>query len=527
MEYENGISFKQGIDLYNIVDENERYEAGDQWKGVTATNLPTPVFNFLKESRKFMTSQIQDNELTMKYQTLYIPYDNAEMSSAVSAVCNQMTDYAKATWERLGMEYENIEGLRDAFVSGDYILYHWWNNEIETGQPFKGDIDCMRIDNVNYYPANPNSNKVQSQPYIILAMRDMVKNVKSEAQKNGISKNLLEQITQDEDTEYTAGDMGKYELDGGEKCNVLLKMWKDKGKVWFAKYTKYVEIQKPKESKLTLYPISIMNWETRKNCCHGTAEITYMKTNQTYINKQMAFTQLYLLQTAYPKVVYDKTRITEGWSNKVAGAIGVNGEVEYVAKYMQPPQIPFDVWTGFEKTLNVTKQLMGANDAALGNIDNPDNTSAFIAIRNAAVAPLQTQKKRFYRMMKDTAMIWLDFWLSHYSENRRIPVVANGQTTFVNFELNKFKDLIYDCQIEVGRSKEWSEIDDVKTLGNFLQTKAIPASLYFKVLPKGYMPEESREEAIAYAQQIEQMQQPTEQELPFTDFEGLQMEQLE
>jgi len=280
---------------------------------------------------------------------------------------------------------------------------------------------------------------------------------------------------------------GKYELGQHDKCNVLLRMWKEDGTVRFAKYTRYACVQPPADARIRRYPVSMMNWTRRKNCCHGIAEVTYQKANQVYINKQMAFTQLYLLQTAYPKVLFDKTVIRE-WSNKVAGAIGVNGNVNDVARYMQPPQIPFDVWKGAEFTMRTMMELAGANDAALGNISNPDNTSAFIAIREAAVVPLQAQEERFRQMMRDTGLIWFEFWLANYPEGRQLSFDYNGERQSVDFELARYKNLVFDVKIDVGESAMWSEITTVQTLDKLLQGGLITLADYLEALPDGYIP---------------------------------------
>lgn len=484
-QYTAGQSFKSQINLYATVNENWRFFEGDQWHGVTAPNLPQPVFNIIKPSCRFMTVQIKDRKLALKYSA------DGEREDK-TAFLDQVDTWGRATWERLNMETKNLSGLTDAFNTGDYILYHWWNDEIDTGQPFKGDVDNMLIDNVNYYPGNPNSSDVQSQPYIILVMRDMVENVRALAKKNNVPAEKIKMILPDDEVEYLAGDISKIELDGGEKCNVLLKMWKQDGEVWFGKWTQYVEIQKPKKANLKLYPIAIMNWLPRKNCCHGVAETTYLKANQVYINKQMAFTQLWLLQAAYPKVIYDRSALPDGWSNKVASAIGVTrsgGPVTDVAHYMQPPALPSDVWTGFEATMSKTMELMGVNDVAMGNISNPNNKSAFIAVRDAAIVPLESQQQRFFKMMRDVGLIWLDFWINHYPSERGVPVdMGNGEIVTAPFNIRDYEDLVYDVRLEVGQSQLWNEYNVVQTLDNFLMQNKISMTQYLERVPPGYVP---------------------------------------
>lgn len=505
-QVEHGIDYKNSIKLFQTVRENWNFYMGRQWEGCEAPGLPMPVMNIIKPAIRFKTVQVKDRKLTLKFMT------DGE-APEVAPFLNVMSDYAKRTWRRLKMENKNLEGLIDAANSGDYILYHWWNTGIETGQPFKGDIDNMLIDSVNYFPGNPNDPDVQSQPYIILVMRMMVDDVKKQAKENKRPAKEIEAIAADEETDYTAGEYGRIELDGEKKCNVLLKMWKEDGEdgrpeVWFAKYTRNAEVQPPRKANLRLYPIAKMRWDTRKDCAFGDAEATYMKANQVYINKQMAFAQFYLLQTAYPKVIYSKTMIPEGWSNKVVGAIGVQGgDVTNVAHYMAPPQMPADVWASIDRVKAMTMELMGVNDAALGNIANPANTSAFIAVRDAAIVPLQAQQERFYQMMRDTGLIWLDMFLSHYDEDRLISIDFEGQPVSMPFDKKPFEDLIYDCDVEVGESQMWSELNVVMTLDNLLAQGKITFPQYLERMPKGYIPDADKlaQDVRALKEQQQQM----------------------
>ncbi len=184
------------------------------------------------------------------------------------------------------------------------------------------------------------------------------------------------------------------ELEGTGKCNVLLKMYKKDGRVWCEKCVKNAVVQPPKDTRLKRYPVALMNWDTRKNACHGVAEVTGLIPNQVFVNKILALSQLNQMQLSFPKVVYDRTRIRE-WSNKVAGAIAVNGDIGGAAQYLSPPGAAHDAWQGLHATLETTMRMMGANDVTLGNLKNPDNTSAFIATRDAALCRYSPSRNGF------------------------------------------------------------------------------------------------------------------------------------
>ena len=75
---------------------------------------------------------------------------------------------------------------------------------------------------------------------------------------------------------------------------------------------------------ISLYPLAWMSWESVKNSYHGVSPITGKIENQIFINKIYAMSMEYQKQFAFPKVLYDATKIAK-YSNKVGEAIAVNG----------------------------------------------------------------------------------------------------------------------------------------------------------------------------------------------------------
>ncbi len=490
-QYELGVDYKTRIGLYNTVDLNERFYAGDQWVGIPHEGLPTPVVNFIKYASAWKIAAVTDRRLELNFFA-----EGEDDGQDIGTYAEQISAYCDQLWERMKMDYLTKEGLKQAAITGDYIQYFYWDGELDTGQALSGDINTLLVDNVNYYPGNPNEPDVQKQPYIILVFRELLSRVKEEAKANGIKK--LDEIVADEDWDYTSGDRGKVELEDEGKCNVLLKMYKKKGKVYCEKSVKNIVIQKEKDTKLKRYPVAMMNWETRKNSCHGMAEVTGLIPNQVFVNKILALSQLNQVQTSFPKVLYDKTRIKQ-WSNKVAGAIPVNGDIDNAARYIAPPNMSYDAWKGLDTTINQTMRMMGANDVTLGNISNPDNTSAFIATRDAAMVPLQSQQERFYSFIEDIGMIWLDFIQNFYKSGRKIPVVKDGKRTFVPIideEINKYTMRL---KVDVGPSSMWSEIQAIQTLDNLLARGQITFKQYLERIPSGHIPK--KEELLSDTEQ--------------------------
>ena len=114
--------------------------------------------------------------------------------------------------------------------------------------------------------------------------------------------------------------------------------------------------------------------------------------------------------------------------------------------------------------INNTLAQSGANDAALGDI-RPDNTSAIIAVREAATMPMQTVQNRFYSFIEDVARIWAEFWVTMYG-SRRLKIEDENGVWYLPFDGEKYRDMLIAVKIDVGASTLWSEIQSVKTLDN-------------------------------------------------------------
>ena len=492
-EYEQGIDYKARIGLYHTVDLNERFYAGDQWVGIPHEGLPTPVVNFIRYASAWKIAAVTDRRLKLKFFA-----EGVGDGDDIGIYAKQISGYCDMLWERLKMDYLTKEGLKQAAITGDYVQYFYWDAAMETGQALTGDIATQIIDNVNFYPGNPNSADVQSQPYIILAFRELLSKVKQEAKANGCEN--ADEIVADEDNAYTAGDLGKVELEEAGKCNVLLKMYKKDGHVWCEKSVRNAVVQPPKNTRLNRYPVALMNWDTRKNSCHGVAEVTGLIPNQVFVNKILALSQLSQMQMSFPKVIFDRTRIRE-WSNKVAGAVAVNGDIAGAAQYLMPPSSSYDAWQGLNATLEMTMRMMGANDVTLGNLKNPDNTSAFIATRDAALVPLQSQQERFYAFVEDIGLIWLDFIKQYYRAGRMIPLEQEGRCIYVPLPDDVLDAYTMRLNVDVGPSSMWSEVQVVQTLDNLLKGGQISLRQYLERMPDGHIP--MREELLDEVKHLE------------------------
>ena len=157
---------------------------------------------------------------------------------------------------------------------------------------------------------------------------------------------------------------------------MLLRLWRDdkSGTIHGYECTSSAEIRREWDLGVKSYPLVWMNWDYVRSCYHGQAMITGLIPNQIFVNKLFAMSMISLMTLAYPKVIYDRTKVSK-WSARVGAAIGVNGSVENVAKIIDPASISPQIAEFIDLAINCTQKFLGASDVALGDT-RPDNTSA-------------------------------------------------------------------------------------------------------------------------------------------------------
>jgi hypothetical protein len=257
-----------------------------------------------------------------------------------------------------------------------------------------------------------------------------------------------------------------------------------------------------------------MNWYKRKGSAHGEAEATALIPNNIMINQQAAMIALWIKLHGFPKTLYDNTRIST-WDNNIAAAIPVNGVdtggVGGAAMYMQPAQISAAVMEFMQWFIQITKEMAGASDAALGQAD-ATNTSAIIVLQKATAVPLNSIKRRFYQYVEDIGLIWLDFWSTQYAKypQRNLEITVDGVKQIVPFDMSILQEIKLKLKIDVGPSTQWNEAAAAQTLDNMLQQQMITFIEYLKRLPNGLIPDkqgliDDRESAEAKQREEDKM----------------------
>ena len=484
-EYEKGIDYNNSVDLYDTVRVNRNFFLGRQWEGLNAPDLPKPTMNILKRVIAYQTSMITSDDIGVSFQ----PYRPSPDENFLAAIYAQEVE---RVIEQAKIKSYHRDAIRNASVDGDACMYLYYDAEVETGQDVKGDIRAELIDNINVYFGNPYLCNVQKQPYILIAQRKTLKEAREEAKQHGGDVELIET-----DSDPNQGEAG----DDSGLVTVLVKFWKENGFVKAAKVTQTAVIRDEWDTGLKLYPIAWMPWETVRSSYHGQASVTGLIPNQIAINRMLAMSIRSAEMNAFPKMVYDASKI-ERWSNKVGEAIAVRGGgvTDAIATAIRGGDVSPQVMQLVESIATMTRDYMGASDAALGNI-RPDNTSAIIAVQQASSAPLDLQKRAFYDWCEDYVRIIVDMMRANYGTRtvaikdkdvleQFIPPEMLGMMEYFEMpvDFGNVDGVNMLLKVDVGSSAYWSEITQMQTLDN-LANKGILSDpeLYVEQIPSKYL----------------------------------------
>lgn len=484
-EYEAGKDYKQRIGLYERVRKNECFYRGDQWRGSEGVDLPKPVFNVIKRITDFLVCSVATGNYSLTYTDENIPfYISKNEEEIVKKGLEIMTESARYRWQRCRMDSLIYDVLLNAAITGDGIIYCYWDDEASGDKSYTGDIGVANIDNTNLFVADVNKADIQSQEYVMLSGRDSVLKLRREALANGASSKDAEKISADDES---AELYGENELnDEFGKATYLIKFYREDGFVVYEKATKEYVIKKVK-TRCKKYPIAFFNWTPTKNSIHGTSAVNGMIPNQIFINKAYAMVMKHMTDTAFSKVVYDKSRIPE-WSNAVGEAIGVLGatNVSDAVSVVGTGKMQDGYLELIKNAVSTTKELMGATETALGNVA-PTNTSAILALKESSKITLEKIVADLIKCIEDVAEIWADMMCAYYTNERLIPYKKDGITVSSKINFDILKNALIHAKVEIGEATAYSASTALTILDKLLDGGHITADEYVRELPEGFI----------------------------------------
>ena len=521
---ETGKNYNGMQTLYEQAEDNYDQYHGRQWK-----NLKKPksagepiVLNIIKPIVKNKINTVNESS----YEIVFNPntYETEEELESLRAVAKGLTQFIMRMWEKSqsGKKVRSI--VKNSCITSEGIIYFFNEDDnIKSEEVYKNNI----------YYGNENDSDIQNQPYILATFRRTVKEVREKARKyKEVNKNELT----DDEIKNIVSDMDYWEETSKDKrvvevspmCTVVRKFErKEDGKIWISESTRTCEILKEQSTECELYPFAHYVWEDEVGYARGVSEISFIIDNQRAINKIATRRDIATTIGAYPKLVADTSVVKNPQAlNQVGSTVELNGmradDVNKVVSYLRPVSMSADAYNLQQDLIQGTKELLGAGDVALGNV-NPEQASgkAILAVMNASKQPLNEQVENFKYFLEDCAKIILDIIKAYYIDGITLYTTTDeindlGQTEQIEtpFKITQeeLEKLDLNLKIDITPQSAYDKYAQEMSLENLLIKGMITLEEYAEALPEdSTMPKPTLESIIRKRQEkrnkIAQMQQ--------------------
>lgn len=492
-QYEAGKAHKRRISLYETIRRNESFYRGEQWQSGEGENLPKPVFNIVRRVIDYLVCSVASTNLSVRFTDENLPFADEQQKILSAHLTRTLTENTAYRWETAGMDAKIHRLLTDAAISGDGALYCYWDANRRGAGNYEGDIVTDIVDSACIFPADVNRADIQGQAYIILSGRDSISSLRREALECGASEEDIAKIVSDSE-ELSAGyEHGKYELEGDEeaKATFIVKFWREDGKVCFEKSTRGCIIKRAK-TECSLYPIAYFNWIPTKNSFHGTSPVSCMIPNQKFINRAYAMAMKHMTDTAFSKVIYDKSKIPE-WSNEVGEAIAAmgGGNISDAVSVLGTGELQNGFMEFLDSAVTLTKELMGATESALGNLE-AKNTSAILALQETSRVTLDNIRFSLYHAIEELASIWADMMCAYYPCDRFVPCKSGSDIEVRTIDPSDIRRALLVASIDVAEVTRYSAVNAQNMLDKLLDGGHITPAEYLRRLPSGLLLDRQR-----------------------------------
>lgn len=539
-----GVAYKRSQGFYDKWREYQNFWECNQWPDPTPDTemLPRPATNYFASiiERKVAALLADSPEIYFE------PKEGNPENMNVDEAAFLLTQMAKYQAENLGGNDEDVtleelleEGVRAAALFGTGIWYFAWDNTIIGGIPgisaYVGNIVGQEIDPTMFFPGNPSDPSIQTQPWIILAERRNVDEVKNfyRPYAGDVVDNIEIEKTQSETMVY---EHEKVEQEESGQVTVLHCWWKETNKDsgekelnYAAECQGYLLRYEERFYEHGLYPFVVFRWYPRRKNFWGKPESADLINNQKEVNRLDAIMLLAGYTTGMPHIRYKKQFVDPRDITNDPGTLIEDGSPlgAWAVDYMIPPPMPGYLAAMRDRLAADMKDVSGAHDAWAGKAPSKDlNASAIIALQEAAGIPMKGIQKRLYRAIREIGVLWLAFWKEFCTEARLIKITTpNNQVGVAWFRGTDFKDMRFDVKVKAGVASPYSRALYMTNLDRMLSANVITPEEYLELLPPDVFPkahqilQKRRQQAAAMQamqamQTMAQAQQGGQQQLP-------------
>lgn len=514
--YEKGLDYIRKKRLIDRTNKNWNFYSGKQWDGIESGSEELPFLNFIKPTIKHKVSTVSQNNMVANYS-------DAEGREELAEFYDKCNTLFSACWERANEDLELWATMKEAAVTGDGIQYF--------GTADVGDM--QRLSNTSVFYGDESQSNIQLQPYLIIQERLAVGKIKTIAEENGLSKEEIDQIVPDQETEHMVGNRDEVEdssTSDESKATCIIHLEKKDGIVHVARATKTVVFQPEKAIRvinsdgsdgrgMTLYPLLKISWEDFPNSARGLSEVEQLIPNQLEINKTLARRSMIIKLTAYPRIAYDGTVIANPEDLEKVGApiemqSGGVQSVNQAIAYLNPAQSNSDPKNYADDLLSISQELSGSGETAMGNI-NPNRVaaSAIIAIRDQAALPLNEQVAKMKTFVEDMARLWIEIWAVYNPNGLDVLVERTDEKTGEKHKVlekitkKEIDEMRPDIRVDTSQDNPWTKEAEQNWLDNVLEKGHIQFDEYIEASPEHGIVPKNKMRAILDERKAEQRRQ--------------------
>lgn len=485
-DFEKGRMYNRTKNIYTDTERNYDYYYGNQAKYLNIGKETPVILNVIKSIVKYKLGVVNSNAYAIVYNPNF--YNAQDEGKLLEELCKVLSKHSNKVWELQQVGSKIRECVKDACINDEGILHNYFNTENQ-------EVVAEVIDKNNIYYGNENDDDIQSQPYIIISYRKPVTQVKEEARVLGISEEKIELITQDGETLEQAG-YSTITDEVNPMCLVLLKYYKQNGKVYYTRAVKNVELETNVNTDMTLYPIAHMVWEKVKGSSRGIGAVRNVISNQIEINKIATRRALAVKISAFPKLVANKDFIDNPNAlEKVGSKILLKGgagleDVRKAVGYLNPASMSPDAKNLQDDLTNNTKDLEGAGDVATGSVD-PTQASgkAILAVQQATQQPLNEQVDTYKTFIEDIARIWYDMWKAYKIDGMQVMYEQDdgqGGTVEVpgTFSYELLNKLDANIKVDITPKSPYDKFAQEQSIESLMSNEKITFEEYVEALPE-------------------------------------------
>ncbi len=459
--YEKGVRRHESMALKSEAELCWHFYEGDQWYGLE-TKEKLPIYNFIAPTVKYKVANVAMNQMQIYFSAL-------SQNARENMLASFLNTLAARWWEQHRMDSICWQMLRDSAVAGESYLYIY--NE---------QGDCQVLDNTNVFLGDETQRDIQRQPYIIIFERRDVEQVRRYALEQGVPADQAAMILSDHEQQQRVSTLPADSEDDG-KCTCLLYMKKVGADLHFVRCTKYVQLGKEQcISGMDCYPLVALINNPRKGSARGRGEVLPLIQNQIEVNRNLARRIINAKMTAYSRLVYATDKIDNPEAlGEVGSAIAVNDssilDVHNAVGYVTPSPMSTDAKAISDEMITFTRELAGAGNALMGNIDPTlASGAAIIAVRDQAQIPLNENMAAFRSFVEEIANVWFRLWICY------LPVVFGvNENNFTALELKALRPII---RVDATSTTPFSKLAREQTLEKLFEANAIGFEEYVSSL---------------------------------------------